>query len=242
MAHRALRHGQELVHSFLALRKAVGFIGMVLPFAVLILHRDWLPSISDGFYTSASAVFVASVCAIGIFLLYYRGYDRHDRIASFVAGASALVVGQVPTGCADCAGPAGTWGWGAAYAASFWPKLHLGAAALLFLTLAIFCLVLFPRSDGEVDANPKKKQRNRVYRACGIVILACLAALLVHALVTPWLGPVGIYIGETVMMLAFGFSWAVKGEAITPLNDQGSKEVARPLAPAADLRVGIRAS
>ena len=118
MAHRTLRHGQELVHSFLALRKAVGFIGMALPFALLAVHGGALASVSQGFYTSGGALFVAGVCAIGIFLLFYRGYEREDRIASFVAGAAALVVGQVPCGCGRQDGPASLWGWGPAYASS----------------------------------------------------------------------------------------------------------------------------
>lgn len=222
MEHGSVRHGDELIHSFLALRKAVGFIGMVLPFVLLLAHRGGLGSVSEGYYTAGSALFVAGVCAIGIFLLFYRGHDGRDRIASLVAGAAALVVGQVPCGCGKMAEPAFLWGWSPSYAASAWPTVHLLAAAVLFCVLALFCLWLFPMSDAPPHANRKKDQRNLTYYICGSVIAGCLLALVVHHASYQWLGPGGVFWLETVMLLAFGFSWAVKGEAITFLNDGGA--------------------
>lgn len=216
------RHGSELIHSFLGLRKAVGFIAMALPFVVLLVHGGWLGSVSAAYYTHGGAIFVAGVCAIGIFLLFYRGHDGRDRIASFTAGAAALVVGQVPCGCGQQACPAFPWGWGPAYSASVWPTVHLLAAALLFCVLALFCLWLFPMSDEPPHANRKKDQRNRTYYACGGVIVICLLALFVHFAFVKWLGPRGVFVLETLMLLAFGFSWAVKGEAIPFLNDGGA--------------------
>lgn len=222
MADKALRHGQGLIHSFLALRKAVGVIGVALPGVLYVVAGTAIGSLSAGYYTAGSAYFVASVCAIGIFLLYYRGYDRKDRIASFIAGAAALVVGQVPCGCGPQGreGPAFLWGWAPGYATSDWPLLHQGAAIILFTTLAVFCLFLFPLSDGSVRINRKKRERNIVYYACGVVIVLCLVAVVIDHVWLPWLGPTGLYVIETVMMLAFGLSWAVKGEAIPPLNDR----------------------
>lgn len=229
MAHRALRHGQALIHSFLALRKAVGFIGMVLPFVLLLVHGSSLGSVSEGYYTAGAALFVAGVCAIGMFLLFYRGYDQEDRIASFVAGVAALLVGQVPCGCGPKRELALLWGWGSGYDLSVWPRIHFLAATVLFCTLAYFCLRLFPRSDCPAgQKNPKKQQRNYVYYACGGVMVACLLALFVHVW-RPWLGPQGVFIAETIMMLAFGLSWAVKGEAIGLLNDRAP--ASPPLAP-----------
>jgi hypothetical protein len=229
MADKALRHGQGLIHSFLALRKAVGIIGILLPFALLLVAGTSLGSISQGYYTAGSAVFVAAVCAIGIFLLFYRGYERKDRIASFIAGAAALVVAQVPCGCGTRPGPEFLWGWAPGYATSDWPLVHQWAAAILFTTLAVFCLFLFPLSDGSKDSNRKKQERNVVYYVCGGVIAVCLVAIVIDHVWVRWLGPTGLYVAETIMMLAFGFSWAVKGEAIPPLNDKAP--AGPPLAP-----------
>ncbi len=221
MQHGATRQEDELIHSFLGLRKAVGFIGMALPLVLLLVHGGGLGSVSEGYYTGGSALFVAGVCAIGIFLLFYRGYDGRDRIASFSAGAAALVVGQVPCGCGEQEGPGFLWGWGPAYAASVWPTVHLLAAAVLFCVLALFCLWLFPMSDEPPHANRKKDQRNLTYYVCGSVIAGCLLALVVHFAFVRWLGPGGVFWLETAMLLAFGFAWAVKGQAVPFLNDGG---------------------
>lgn len=217
-----VRHGDELIHSYLALRKAVGFIAMALPFVLLLVQGGGLGSVSEGYYTAGSALFVAGVCSIGIFLLMYRGFDIRDRIASFIAGAAALVVGQVPCGCGKESGPEFLWGWGPTYVGSAWPIVHLLAAAVLFGVLALFCLWLFPMSDAPSHANRKKAQRNFTYYLCGSVIAGCLLALSVHFAFVRWLGPSGVFWLESVMLLAFGLSWAVKGEAIVFLNDGGA--------------------
>lgn len=226
MAPGAVRHGGELVHSYLALRKAIGGIAIALPFVLLALHGAGLRSVSHGYYTHGGAVFVAAVCTIGTFLLFYRGFDRRDRAASFVAGAAALVVGLVPCGDTTATAPVSWWGWGEAYALSTWPRVHLLAAAVLFIVLALFCLWLFPMTDAPQGANPRKAWRNRVYRVCGLVIVGCLAALLMHFLGALQLGPDGVFWLETVMLVAFGLSWAVKGQAIAFLNDPGAPALA----------------
>jgi hypothetical protein len=94
------------------------------------------------------------------------------------------------------------------------------AAAALFGVLALFCLWLFPLNDAPRQANRKKDQRNLTCYACGVAIVGCLLALFVHVAVARGLGPDGVFRLETVMLLAFGVSCAVKGEAIAFLNDR----------------------
>ncbi len=61
----------------------------------------WLGSISAYYYTSARAVFVACLCAIGACMIIYRGNtDREDRVLN-LAGALAFVVAFVPTPLAE---------------------------------------------------------------------------------------------------------------------------------------------
>lgn len=222
MEHGTVRHDQELIHSFLALRAAVGCIATALPFSLLLVHGRGLDSVSAGYYTDGGSIFVASVCAIGIFLLFYRGYDIRDRIASFVAGGAALFVGLVPCGTDKVATGALAWGWGARYAASVCPGVHLLAAAVLFLVLALFCLWLFPMSDGPSHTNRKKDLRNAVYYFCGAAIVICLGRLFAHFAFDRLLVSGGVFWLETAMLLAFGLSWAVKGEGIGFLNDRGA--------------------
>ena len=68
----------EIVISYMNLRRAIGFIGVGLPFALLLgefIIRSFYanaagpqPSISEYYYTAMRGVFVGSMCAIGTFL------------------------------------------------------------------------------------------------------------------------------------------------------------------------------
>ena len=57
----------------------------------------WQTSISAYYYTAAHSVFVASLCAIGILLITYRGSTDTEDILLDLAGVLAFVVAMVPT-------------------------------------------------------------------------------------------------------------------------------------------------
>ncbi|HEX2712002.1 MAG TPA: hypothetical protein VHM88_07240, partial [Candidatus Acidoferrales bacterium] len=57
--------------------------------------------------------------------------------------------------------------------------VHLSFAALLFLTLAYFSIVLFTETDPHKKPTRQKLQRNTVYRICGYTILACIFLVVV---------------------------------------------------------------
>ena len=84
-----------LVHSYLFLRRAIGLIGLALPF-VLVLGKqlvqggDVAGSLSSYYYTDLRDVLVGAMCAVGVFLLAYYGHDYVDNIASTVAGLGAI--------------------------------------------------------------------------------------------------------------------------------------------------------
>jgi hypothetical protein len=205
-----------MVFEYLTLRKAVGIIGVGLPFALafgkIILQGSGLqPSISGYYYTDMRNVFVGSLCAIGVFLMSCRGYDHRDEIAGALASAFALGVALFPTTpYTDATSRARCIG-----------ILHLTFAALLFFTFAYFCLALFTETSPDKNPTPRKLQRNIVYRACGCTILACLLLLAIVAIpqvnaevehLTPvfWL--------ESIAVVSFGLAWLTKGETI--LKDQ----------------------
>ena len=100
--------------------------------------------------------------------------------------------------------------------------IHYAFAAALFLTLAYFCLVLFRMTAADKVVTPRKLQRNRIYTASGVAILASIALLCTLKLFVIDTLPLGIgatFFFETTSLLAFGFAWLVKGEAF--LEDQG---------------------
>ena len=75
----------SLLISYLSLRKAVGIIGIALPFVLALgnwqlFHANGIEdSISYYYYTSMRGVLVGSLWAIGIFLMSYRGYQKRER-------------------------------------------------------------------------------------------------------------------------------------------------------------------
>ena len=195
--------------SYFALRKAVGGIALGLPFAVAIpwfLYSHTLEgSISGYYYTGMRNLFEGSICAIAVFQLFCRGYDISDEIAGILSGVFALGVAFCPTTPEHGATPfqeqVGT--------------AHYIFAGLLFSTLAVFCLVLFRMSAKGHELTPRKRLRNGVYAACGLVILASLAAILLLVKVfnvTVLFGGLGtIFFFETTSLLAFGVAWLIKG-------------------------------
>lgn len=197
--------------SWRRLRTAVGVLGTLAPLlvwtAVLVRTGEGgpQPSISDYYHTSARDLFVGVLVAIGVFLLFYSPF-RLDAVITSAAGLLAVIVAVVPTG-----GPLGV--------------VHLIAAALLFILLAVISLFLFTRGTAS-DTSPQKLFRNRVYRVCGWVILGCLALAVATKFwgILEWL-PAHLFWLETVMLVAFGVSWYVKGESFPPLNDQARRPV-----------------
>lgn len=202
----------SLVISYLALRKGVGLIGLFLPFVLTIGNMFFAglgieSSISGYYYTGMRDVLVGSLCAIGVFLMSYRGYERKDEIAGDVAAVCAIGVALFPTLPAAGATPSD----------AIISKLHAFFAACLFLTLAFFALVLFRKTDPTKPPTPKKKHRNMVYTVCGYTILACIALITVFELLlsgSPLSRLDPVFWLEAAAVVAFGISWLTKGEAI----------------------------
>ncbi|MGA8367060.1 MAG: DUF998 domain-containing protein [Candidatus Acidiferrales bacterium] len=203
---------QGLVRSYLELRKAVGVIGFALP-TVLALGKilsqgpGLQTSVSGYYYTDMGNVFVGSLCAIGVFLMSTKGYDRKDDFAGILACVFAIGVALFPT----------TPYVGATSAEKVVGALHLTFAALLFLTFAFFSLKLFTKTDPNKTPTRQKLQRNIVYRVCGWTILASIAVIAAVKLT-----PLGAHLAclvpvfwlESLAIEAFGVSWLTKGETI----------------------------
>lgn len=193
----------ELV-SYRTLRVVVGVLGMAMPIVLLVwglLLRSpgrLLDAISDYYAYRTRDVFVGVLFTIAWFLFTYRGYDARDRRAGNLACLFALGVALFPDN--------GT---------ALEQRVHALSAAALFLDLAYFSALLFTRSGG--NPTPQKLKRNRIYRACGWAIVACIAAIALYfATGRPEaLRPLRpVFWLETLALWAFGFSWFVKGETV----------------------------
>jgi hypothetical protein len=127
------------VLSYLALRKAVGIVAFGMPFALAIpwglFRHQMATSISGYYYTGMRNLFVGSLCAIAMFMLCCRGYDIKDEIAGIFSAICSVGVAFLPTAPENASAHQRLVG-----------LAHYTCAALLFATLAIFCLVLFRRA------------------------------------------------------------------------------------------------
>ncbi|MBK4216264.1 hypothetical protein JJJ17_10035 [Paracoccus caeni] len=219
----------DLVLSFLSVRRAIGVLGFFLPLALIafaLVTGQFLPSISDAFFTPMRDIFVGTMMAQAVFLWSYEGFRPNsgelisDKATARIAAVAAAMVGLAPTNmtpgtegatelpctllqCVMGTGPAA--------------MIHMIAAAVFFAALAIYCLVLFVR--GEPDS-PEKRASNAIYSACGWIIVVSITLIGILFLTgldesLRWLRPV--FWLETIATFAFATSWLVKGDSLRPL-------------------------
>src|ERR1700722_3180734 len=209
-----------VVLSYKALRRAVGYVAIALPFALvvpyLIHHNPHViqGSISAYYYTGLRNVLVGSLCAISMFMICARGYDRKDEYAGFLSALCAIGVAFCPMD------PTGIKEKIPCLTMPPFPPLHFVFAVTLFLTLGYFCLYLFRMTAGTLTR--QKVQRNVVYSACGWTIyiamateglLGFLAKTFIPSIEPWWQDGHHLLICEIVCLWAFGYAWLVKGEA-----------------------------
>jgi hypothetical protein len=248
----------ELIVSYMFLRQTVGWIGTLLPIVLLVGNAisSTAPrpdSMSGYYYTDMRNIFVGALCALGVFLGAYDGYDDVDRWITNIAGLGAIAVALCPTKPAVCTAD------GAACPASSVTHLstsqqavgdlHLFFAAVTFIALGLMALrfakggraphglsvldrIRYGLGFGEPSGGRPGQYTadNPVYRGCGITILSCvlLAAasnLLPSSVTAHW--PL-LFIFEAVAVFAFGVSWFVKGRTL-----RGIRARIRKAAPAA---------
>src|SRR5664279_3761612 len=99
--------------TFRRIRKAIGYLGISLPFALGILSlipffkTSVQDSISYYYYTNLREVFTGVLCAVGLFLIRYKGYEnpvfwKNDNIMTNAAGCMALGIALFPTNPHSC--------------------------------------------------------------------------------------------------------------------------------------------
>jgi hypothetical protein len=205
----------DQTYTYLALRKAVGWIGIVLPFALmtgmsLIFKGDGIQkTISQYYYTGMRDVLTGSLCAIALFMFYYKGYDKWDNLIGNLAGLFALGIAWFPTSPTEHQNIIG--------------NIHFISASAFFIILAGFSLFRFTLTEKQKSLTKQKLNRNIVYRICGIVMLVCLVSIVIFFKF--FYSEVSrshfVFWGETVALIAFGVSWLTKGGTLYPDKRKG---------------------
>lgn len=206
--------GTSLVISYLILRKAVGYLGIALPFVLafgnMLLDKPGIESsISSYYHTAMRDVFVGTLCAIAVFMLSYKGYERKDDLAGDLACVFAVGLALFPV----------VPDFNATSHQKLIGHIHLLFTALFFLTLTYFSLFLFTKTDKTKAPTDRKLQRNAVYKVCGYTMLVALLLIVVLAIIPDETKSAIIKIHpvfwlESIAVVAFGISWLTKGEAI----------------------------
>jgi hypothetical protein len=256
----------QLIVSYMFLRQTVGWIGTLLPVVLLVgaTTSSTAPrpdSMSGYYYTDMRNIFVGALCALGVFLGAYDGYDDVDRWITNIAGFGAIGVAFCPTKPAVCVAGAEACPASSVTHLSTSQQvvgdIHLVFAAATFIALGVMALRfakggLTPPGQsamGQIryglgfgkpsDGSPPRQYTgdNVIYRVSGITILSCvilaaLSNLLPASVKAHW--PL-LFIFEAVAVFAFGISWFVKGRTI-----QGIRARIRKGAPATRPLMTIR--
>jgi len=199
--------------SYLSLRKTVGWIGILLPFVLSLGvmlgpgNEEIISSISHYYYTMMGDVFVGSLCAVALFMFFYCGYSKEDDWTGNIAAVSAIGVALFPT----------TEG----FPTEAIGKVHFAFATLFFLALAYYSLFLFTKTKPDEAPTDEKLMRNKIYIFCGIVMLVCLGAITIYAiLVENTTETRFIFWAESIALVVFGISWMTKGETMYLFPDK----------------------
>lgn len=196
------------IYSYLALRKAVGWIGILLPVVLplggIIFFGDKgiRENISVYYYSGMRDIFVGALCSIALFLFFYKGYNKLDNIAASLAGFFALGIAFFPTV------PDGPYNIAA--------TIHFISAATFFVILAGMSIFLFTRK--KTEPTKRKLLRNKIYIICGFIMAAPMAAILIFMMFFAKQHPGSrlVFWCETIALLAFGVSWLTKGGTLYP--------------------------
>jgi hypothetical protein len=235
----------QLIVSYMFLRQTVGWIGTLLPVVLLVgaAISSTAPrpdSMSGYYYTDMRNIFVGALCALGVFLVAYDGYDDVDRWITSIAGFCAIGVAFCPTkptvctaGARACPSSSVTHLTTSQQAVG---DLHVFFAAATFIALGLMALRfakggMTPRGQNAIgqiryglgfgqpiagDQPQRYTGENAIYRASGVTILSCvilaaLSNLLPASVNAHW--PL-LFIFEAVAVFAFGVSWFAKGRTI----------------------------
>ena len=223
--------------SYLLIRAAVGFIGVVLPLLFIIgeafigagVHVRG--SISAYYHSPMRDVFVGGLVVISFLLAMYMAgqKSRADWTLSTVAGISLLFVVVFPTGrpnikdgaplCGSDPEPAGCSTVQQQFGETLVATVHFVAAGGFILSLATICfywawleakhrLSLTEQGGQEVHFRDLRSERSLVQVGCGTVIVLAVVWVGVGGLLDADIWELTpLYVGEVVFVWAFGVAW-----------------------------------
>ncbi|MDE0292479.1 MAG: hypothetical protein OXK19_08280 [Candidatus Dadabacteria bacterium] len=198
------RDEQRMVLSHLTMRRAVGTLGVLLPFMLIvgsIINRCPLRlSISSFYYAPMpiNGLFIGVLCAIGVFLICYKGHKARpgervsDDQAAYAAGVGVILLAIFPM-CCDSVYCSFRFS-----AETLSTVVHYFGAVLFFASIYFMVLYKFTKTYNKEEReryecgkcnicnlnHEWKNSCDKVYEACAYTILICLALLILNFLLT----------------------------------------------------------
>jgi hypothetical protein len=206
------------ITSFRRIRKAIGWLAISLPVALVILplipifKTSIQNSISYYYYTNLREVFTGVLCAVSLFLIRYRGFEnpvfwKNDNKMTNLAGILAIGVALVPTNPNNCSEKIYTI---LPFCINFLGVIHYLFATIFFIILAIISYVIFTIGQKKNKQIPLSiLNENNIYKICGIAIIVFAAMIPICDLLNFF--PKSTLVLEALALIAFGTSWLVKG-------------------------------
>jgi hypothetical protein len=199
---------------YYTLRILIGAAGISLPILLvigkLIAENSFSLeySISD-YYDNSTAgdILVGVLFSLAFFLVSYKGYAPIDSIAANLGCAFALGVALFPTTSKN----------------TFVHYSHFVFSFLLFSIFIFFSLYLFRKSSPH--PTKQKKNRNKVYFICGVLMIFCIAGIAVCQIFNIGANLHVVFWLESLALASFGFSWITKAEVV--FQDENKKESAK---------------
>ena len=191
---------------YYTLRMLIGAAGILLPILLVIgklISENSFQieySISD-YYDNSTAgdILVGVLFSLAFFLVSYKGYAAIDSIAANFGCAFALGVALCPTTGKN----------------QLVHYAHFVFAFFLFSVFIFFSIYLFRKSAPH--PTKQKKNRNKVYLICGIIMVVCIAGIAMFEFFVSQ--PVRekwhpVFWLESLALASFGFSWITKAEMV----------------------------
>jgi uncharacterized membrane protein len=212
LLERIPERDRNLEQSFLIQRRGMAVLAGAFPFIFLVSsfvlqHTQFQPSISAYYWTHDMErnLFVGVLCAIGAFLVLYKGYTIFEDWTLNVAGVCAAGIALFPTPHGD----GGTW-------------LHYVFAGLFFACIFIVCIFMSDNSLKEMPDKKRAAQFRRWYHRCARVMVVSVVValagrvLLEHEYFTAILKHGGIFVFEATGIWSFAAFWYIKTRELDP--------------------------
>jgi hypothetical protein len=213
------------IFTYRRIRRTIGYLGISLPILlvglslIVFFQTPVQPSISHYYYSNLREIFTGTLCAVGLFLIRYKGYGntsiwKNDNLLTNIAGIMAFGAALIPTNPNSFSPKIYTL---IPYPEKWLGWLHYGFAALFFLILALLAINVFTiGQQGSTTIPTSVLNENNIYKLCGYSILLFIIMVPISGQLK--LFPYSTLIFESLSLFAFGIAWLIKGRA---LGDQG---------------------